>query len=79
MFLWDPFGTMSAFLDFFKSLYIIYLKSYRVESQKLSFLTPQYIVGTYFDTKLSMLGLALSTTEEGAVGIQKGPKGPHRS
>ena len=31
---------------------------------------------TYFYTKLSMFGLELSATEEGAEGPQKGQKGP---
>ena len=37
--------------------------------------TPKYIIGTYFDTKLSMFGLAPSATEEGAEGPQNGLKG----
>ena len=39
-------------------------------------MTPNYNIGTYFDTKLSMFGLAPSATEEEAEGPQKGPKGP---
>ena len=38
--------------------------------------TPKYIIVTYFDTKLSMFGLALSTTKEGAKGPKKSLKGP---
>ena len=50
--------------------------------------TSKYIIATYFDTKLSMFGLAPSAMEEGAKGPQNslkgcgGPKGPpalHRS
>ena len=37
--------------------------------------TPKYIFATYFDTKLSMLGLAPSAKEEGAE-RHKGPWGP---
>ena len=37
---------------------------------------PKYIIGTYFDTKLSMFGFALSATEEGAKAIQKSQKSP---
>ena len=38
--------------------------------------TQKYIIGTYFDTKLSMFGLAPSAMEEGAEGPQNSPKGP---
>ena len=37
---------------------------------KLKLFTPKYIIGNYFDTKLSMFGLALYATEEGAKGPQ---------
>ena len=37
--------------------------------------TSKYIIATYFDTKLSMFGLAPSPIEEGAKGLQNGPKG----
>ena len=37
---------------------------------------PKYIIGTYFDTKLSMFGFALSATEEGAKAIKKSQKSP---
>ena len=43
---------------------------------------PKFIIGTYFDTKLSMFDLAPYAMDEGAKGPQKGPKGPpalHRS
>ena len=37
---------------------------------------PKYIIGTNFHTKVSMFGLALSATEEGAKGPKKSLKGP---
>ena len=39
---------------------------------KFLLITPKY----FFDTKLSMFGLAPSATKEGAEGPQKGPKDP---
>jgi len=41
---------------------------------KLNLNTPNYIAGTYFDTKLSMFGLAPSVTEEGAEGPRRAPQ-----
>ena len=35
-----------------------------------------HIIGTYFDTKLSIFSLALSGTEEGVKSPHKGSKGP---
>ena len=43
---------------------------------KLKLNTPKYIIGTYFDTELSMFGLAPSATEKGAPEGPKGPWGP---
>ena len=40
---------------------------------ELKLITPKYIIERYFDTKLSMFGLANFATEEGAEGHQKGP------
>ena len=37
-------------------------------------MTSKYIIGTYFDIKLTMFSLAPSATEEGAKGSQKGPQ-----
>ena len=40
-------------------------------NKKRKLFTPKYIIGTYFYTKLSMFGLALSPTEEGAQAPQR--------
>ena len=69
---------MLAILDFSKRLYISSWKSYIAQIQNWSYLLPKYIIKTYFDTNLSMIGLTFAPTEEGAYGPQNSaePGGP---
>ena len=43
---------------------------------KILAINPKYVIRTYFDTKLSLFGLAHSDTEEVANGPLKGHKDP---
>ena len=63
---------MLVILDYSKRLFEELLSW----NSKLQLFTLKYIIGTYVDTKLSMFGLALSATEEGAKGPKKSLKGP---
>ena len=63
---------MLAILDFSKRLYISPWKSYIAQIQNWSYLPLKYIIKTYFDTNLSMIGLTFAPTEEGAYGPQNG-------
>ena len=72
---------MSVIQIFQKAIYQLFEELYSW-TFKLKLITPKNIIGTYFDTKLSMFGLSPSVTEEGTEGPQKGLKGPiafHRS
>ena len=44
-------------------------------NSKYNLNTPKYIIADYFDTKLSMFGLAPSAIKEGAEGPRNGLKG----
>ena len=60
----DPFRSHFTYFDLFDLYWPLW---------------PILTYGTYFYTKLSMLGLAPSNTEEGAKGPPKGPPALHRT
>ena len=71
------FGTILATSDFVKRLYLSYFEKLQSSNSKFKLITPKYIIETNFDTKLGMFGLAPSTTEEGAIGPEKGASPLH--